>query len=306
MPGDTNTYHPVAILKDTATGAIIQQLNLVQDLLFSQRYNGVFDGVPDPGGLGRFFDITVYVYTDVGHTILSQNYEVYNQTYRTFDIMLTGSPNGPSASGAAGIGTNYKRIEELFLKALTAKMLEVVGEVEGLVRSIPEAKFDYDRISDSSKASSESAKNELIALVSDHFAGIGKMLDTHKADLITAHSGSHESMMQTLDALARSIGTMGEDGKMSSGSMQNAIMEHIEKARDDLKAHHTDEHGKLEKKFDDSATGVHDSLKGMLTDKEIHLQLAVQPPAKTEKKENDSEPQKTHSPDDLKSLLGIS
>jgi len=305
MPGDSNTYYPVAILKDTRTGAIIQQLNLTQDLLFTQRYNAVFDGIPDPGGLGRFFDITVYVYTDAGHTTLSQNYEIYNVTYRTFDILLTGSPQ-TNFAGSSNMGTNYRRIDEMFSKALAAKMLEVIAEVKGIIRSIPETKVDYDGISAETRGAAQSSAEQIMSALKDHFAGVGKMLETHKNDLLTAHSGSHEAMMQTLDGLARSIGSMGEDGKMSSGSMQSAIVEAIEKARDEMKKHHTTEHGDLGKKFDESSGSVHDSLKGMLTDKEIHLQLAVQPPAKEEKKNpKENLEEKSFSDDDMKTLLNL-
>lgn len=302
MPGDSNTYYPVAILKDTRTGAIIQQINLQQDVSFSQRYSGVFSGVPDPSGLGRFFDVTVFVYTDVGQSILSQNYQIVNESFRTFDIALTGSPNGPVAN--SGIGTNYKRIEEMFIKALESRILTLLEEVKGSIKSAPKTEIAYEKISKLAQDAARLAATGLSGEMSNHFVGISKMLDTHKKELLAAHGDSHAAVLKVFDSLSKSIGTMGKDGKMSAGTMQSGITAAIEQAREDIKKHHTAEHGALESKFDESSSGMGDTLKGMLTDKEIRLQIAAPEMKKEKKEEKNEELTKPHSADEMKALLG--
>jgi hypothetical protein len=266
MPGDSNTYYPVAILKDTLTGAIIQTINLTQDALFSQRYDGVFSGVPDPSGLGRFFDITIYVYTDAGHTTLSQNYMITQMNYRTFDFLAqSGMGWVGSTGGAASIGTNYKRIEEMFEKLIEAKLLLHLADLKSGVKGLPTREHII--------AAAEGAKDELMGALGGGFEGMGMRVDGHKEEMLASHKAMSEGMAFLLEKIITDVGEGTKTGNLNAQQLRDHVAKVVgdaQKQFGELQAQHS-------KKLDDNHRKVFEDFGGKLSkmvgDKEIHFSL---------------------------------
>lgn len=79
-PTDTNTYYVQAVIRNSATGAVIQTVDL--DNMAGGRFALVVESPNDPSGLGTYIDVTATVYTDSGYSVVSPNYQVENVKYR--------------------------------------------------------------------------------------------------------------------------------------------------------------------------------------------------------------------------------
>lgn len=112
-PGDNNVYYPQAVAKNTATGAVIAIVNLVQDANQKLRYTGSFIAPADPTGLGYYIDVLTTPYTDNGHTTPSAMYGVATNQYLA--LAPLSSYSGP---GGDSFIVDYARIEALIAERI--------------------------------------------------------------------------------------------------------------------------------------------------------------------------------------------
>lgn len=134
-PSDSTTYYPQAVIKDTATGSVIQTINLSLDV--TGRYIGTAQPIADTSGLGRFVDITTTVYTDSGHSIKSNKYAVVCDPYL---IIQQWSPTMGTGGGTSYV--DYDRIKEIYGEDRE----RVLKDIEGRIKVPKPEKVKYGKI----------------------------------------------------------------------------------------------------------------------------------------------------------------
>ena len=96
-PNDSTTYYPQVQIKQTLTGTVLLSAgNLKLDVTGRYYYDWIVPG--DTNGGGTQIDVTVTVYTDSGHTVLSQVYGRQNDVYNIFDLASLMRGGGGSSS----------------------------------------------------------------------------------------------------------------------------------------------------------------------------------------------------------------
>ena len=78
-PSDTNTYYVRSVMRNSATGAVINignkaYVNLIVSPTNSRRFSTKIQAPGDPGNTGTWIDITTTVYTDAAYTVKSAVY----------------------------------------------------------------------------------------------------------------------------------------------------------------------------------------------------------------------------------------
>lgn len=94
-PADSTTYYPQIVVKKGVTLETLAVINLTS--LDARLYQNTYQVPNDTSGLGFFINVTLKVYTDAGHTTLSPNYEVENDTY-----LVAERPNRALMGGGGG------------------------------------------------------------------------------------------------------------------------------------------------------------------------------------------------------------
>lgn len=141
-PADTATYYVRAIVRNSASGATIQTINLTDG--GSQRFTGNFNVPRDSSGTGMYVDITTSVYTDSGYTAKSDAYSEENETYLVAERW--GPQFGHGGSGGGDI--SYGKIGEIFneillkyLKGIIDLQVKIYESVEIIkAKDFPEIK----------------------------------------------------------------------------------------------------------------------------------------------------------------------
>lgn len=110
-PSDSDTYYVQAVVKNSATSAVLATVNLTDE--GSQRFTGSYFTAPDASGNGYYIDVTTTVYTDSGYTTLSANYSRDTFTYHVFQEQMH--------FGGGGAEVNYDKIRKLIKEELAAQ-----------------------------------------------------------------------------------------------------------------------------------------------------------------------------------------
>ena len=105
-PADVGTNYVRAVVRNSATGVILETINLVDQGV--QRFTSFYKVGPAEDW---FFDITTTVYTDSGYTTKSDVYSEENDTYHVQVIMTPQLQNVALQGGGSDI--NYKKIESI-------------------------------------------------------------------------------------------------------------------------------------------------------------------------------------------------
>lgn len=191
LPGDTTVYFVQAVLRDTQSGATLQTLNLANVSTTPNRYQGVFNPVSDPSGLGRAIDITISVYTDAGHTTLSLNYQVLQLNYVILQPWIQNLGMG------GGMNIDYEKLQSMFDGAKVGNE-EIGNEV---ARRIPRTKVDYGKIENYTITASEKTKTSLSSEIGKHMGILSKTLSDIKSNVaLQSHIKSLEARIQSLES----------------------------------------------------------------------------------------------------------
>lgn len=105
MPGDTNTYYPQVVIRNSRSKALLATLNMTSD--DGVMYRVLWQVPQDGSGMGFYIDAVISVYTDSGHTTLSQDYEIESNTY-----LVQERPNRNLGLGYGG-GYDYLNLKDL-------------------------------------------------------------------------------------------------------------------------------------------------------------------------------------------------
>jgi len=126
-PSDAGTYYVRSVLRNSATGAIIQInganfVNLTVSPTNSRRFSKTIQAPQDSSGNGFYIDVTTTVYTNSGYTTVSSGYQEENVKYFVLEpwTVALGSGGGRGGfvedkSGQAP-GVDYNKIKELILE----------------------------------------------------------------------------------------------------------------------------------------------------------------------------------------------
>ena len=123
-PSDSGTYYVQAVVRNSATGATLQTINLTDE--GDQRFTGSYQTPADGSGNGFYIDITTSVYTDDAYTTLSTDYSRDTQTYHVQQAW----------SHAMGIGggadVNYDKVRNIIREELAAQEKMEIPETKDL------------------------------------------------------------------------------------------------------------------------------------------------------------------------------
>lgn len=274
LPTDTTTYFVQSVLRDTASGAILQTINLKQDATYLYRYTGQFKPVSDPSGLGRYIDITVIPYTDSGHTTPSQNYAALQLNY----VVL--QPWIPTLGAGGGGSIDYEKLRLTIAEVVEEKSKGTVFP------EIPEVQ--YDRIESLLREALDTTGNGLSANVQKGISGVNKTL----GDIRKEHLSSNESLRGELLGYISDIHKRLSDSeisRVSSGKeMREEILNSMAKNKEEFMTMHGDFAKKLDKKYDDSSKSSMEDMKKQIADtmsgKEIkfNMNMSSESPKKKE------------------------
>lgn len=116
-PADVTVYYVRAIVRNAKTGATIDTVDLSS--LGSGIYATSWQAPADSSGLGLFITITTLVYTDAGHTTLSDMYGQEQDTFLVYDRfkMFQGLAQQINALNS-GADIDYKKIKKIVDEAL--------------------------------------------------------------------------------------------------------------------------------------------------------------------------------------------
>lgn len=129
-PADTGTYYVRAIIRNARTDEVLTTLDLTDR--GSQRFSKSWLVPADPIGLGFYISVETHVYTDAGHTAVS---DVYGQEITT--LLVDNRFRSLNAGGGADI--DYKKVKKLLAEALSEfewpKLPDLAPILEGLKKA---------------------------------------------------------------------------------------------------------------------------------------------------------------------------
>lgn len=290
IPGDTTLYFVQAVLRDTQSSTILQTLNLSRVSSTPNRYTGSFSPVSDPSGLGRPVDVTISVYTDSGHTTLSQNYQITQYNYVVLQPWIQNLGVG------GGMNIDYEKLQKMFDGAKVSN-----AEIGNETAKKAKTKIDYDKITRAISASGESHRTALSGELKGHISTLSSLLEKASsalAQMDTKHSNKFNGIEQRLNTLESKL----TDGQKMSTAEKTTMRQELSKLITDTKTALSGSNDRntrsLVSSFKESIEDVKNHLKEDLLGKEIHLSYNSGEPAKKEKKEK-----QMFAPDDIMSLL---
>ena len=126
-PNDTATYYVRSVMRNSATGAIIQIsganfVNLTDG--GSRRFSKTIQAPNDSGGQGFWIDITTTVYTDSAYTTKSENYFEQLDKYLVQQRLTTAMGFGGGSLSRTDVADEHK----FDLKELKKALKEVLDE----------------------------------------------------------------------------------------------------------------------------------------------------------------------------------
>lgn len=200
LPTDAVLYYVQSVLRDTSTNKVLQTISLKQDPAYAYRYTGAFAAVSDPSGLGRPVDITTIVYTDAGHTVLSQNYAAE----QTSHVVL--QPWIPTLGAGGGGSIDYERLRRE-IALLVEEKLEAHHSSAPLPTPYPEMLDGLEeRLKGHAEAREVTRDQESVKALREVLAEAG---GAHAASLaaLEARIGRLEGV---LDAIGGSVGGISD------------------------------------------------------------------------------------------------
>ena len=228
-PSDSGTYYVQAIVRNSVNGQTIKTINLTQGT--GGRFAGVWEALEPED---TYVDITVKVYTDSAHTVLSTKYGVDQ------DLFVVRTPWAikwlPAMSNA---GVDYEKVKEIITVAL-----------QGIAVDYPDIDFEpihkkLDSLADSVQIlpqSIEIPKNEPVDFTPilsslDRVHASVKKLPTAKditpyddsavKDILTRHSEDLKQIRGHHTAYEKTLGDFHQ-------SFKTALKEHGEKVKDSI------------------------------------------------------------------------
>lgn len=134
-PADTTTYYVRAVIRNAATGAIIDTVALA--LQGSHIYSNTWQAIADAKGRGTYITITTTVYTDAAYTVKSDVYGEDSDTFLIYDrfnfVQSLGNQISAQLEHIGGGEVNYKKIKEIIdisLAKSTASITKKLDDME--------------------------------------------------------------------------------------------------------------------------------------------------------------------------------
>lgn len=276
IPGDTTLYYVQAVLRDTASSAVLQALNLKNVSSTPNRYVGSFNGsnLTDASGLGHAVDVTITVYTDSGYSVLSPNYQILQTSYMVLQPWINNLGMG------GGLNIDYDKLQKMF----DGKKMDNAEIGNELSRRIP--KFDYSKISEAT----ETSRSALSAELRGHVEALSKAF----ADAQVSSTSAYTAHNARFDALERRIqafeGTMQRSSTLSSKE-RSQVKSELSKALKELREETRKSFAEGNRRNGESLQKVSDELRDYLqetmSEKEIKINYA---PASYKKGKEKPEP----------------
>ena len=123
-PSDAGTYYVQAVVRNSATGATLETINLTD--AGDQRFTGSYNVPGDASGNGFYIDVTTTVYTDAGYTTKSGNYGIEAQTYHVQQAWNHAMGIG------GGADVNYDKVRRIIQEELAAQEKLEIPEAKDL------------------------------------------------------------------------------------------------------------------------------------------------------------------------------
>lgn len=125
-PTDAGTYYVRSVIRNSATGAIIQILglnyvNLTVSPSNSRRFSKTILTPQDSSNVGFYIDVTTTVYTDASYSTVSSNYQEENIKYLVLEPWSVGL-----GLGGGGWGSGDAKKESSFDYDKLLKLLEIL------------------------------------------------------------------------------------------------------------------------------------------------------------------------------------
>lgn len=266
-PTDGTLYFVQSVLRDTSSNKILQVVNLTRDSSYHLRYEGVFQPIADPQGLGRPVDITTSVFTDALYTVPSPNYQLVNIPY-----LILQPPIFNSGFGGAG-GSDWETLLELIRFELGKKPK---GDKKFSI--IANKAIDYKKF-ENILGSSGYAKSKEIS----EFAAAMKLLHEGSISRINkAHEKSYSSMSREISEIRKGL----EKQKRMDVSLTKEMTRQMNKAMTEALSGMNEIPEAFIGKMEDKLSGVVKELMKTISEsfgeKQIHFNIASLP--KPEKK----------------------
>jgi hypothetical protein len=207
-PNDAATYYPQSVFRNASSQATIATVNLTKQS--SGSYTGNFSVPRDASGLGFYITETVKVYTDSGHTALSNTYAQEQRIHKIKEELQN--------YGGTADRTDYNYIEKLIKRLLEdsvgkIKFKQKETDLSGIVRRLDgisrvQDGLPLDKILER-LGSIENKKPLPYPDYSGHFAGIVKLVDklekllNEKHGLIEPTIAKHLASKNEIDFRAR-------------------------------------------------------------------------------------------------------
>lgn len=287
LPTDVGPYFVQAVLRDTATGNILQTINLVQNPTYLYRYTGQFKPVSDPSGLGRYIDITIIPYTDSGHTTPSQNYAALQLNY---NVLQPWIPTLGSGGGSNGV--DYEKIENIVLAIVEGRK----PKLEGL------EKIEYKRIWDMVEESRSSLLKEISENHAKGIDGVTSLLSELKEHL----AGMSENMSNDASAYHSSLINRIENIHSSLHAKNVENHSEVKESIRGLADMNARNHRKLHDNLKDTVGNIAKDVKKSMSQKDVKLYFKddkTQLPFTVKQQDSEESTQKGYDMESLKSLL---
>lgn len=247
IPTDTTLYYVRAVLRDTASSATLQSLNLTRESSTPNRYVGTFNPVSDPSGLGRPVDITVSVYEDSAYTTLSVNYQILQTSYVVLQPFIANLGNG-----GGGSNISYEKIAAVVVEKLKGE------NTTGMDEMSPE-EIDYGRI--------ESGFDGIARSNAERFPALAEEIKAHMTKTSEASRGPiMEELRRAIDGVHARITSL-ENGALTPQHIEGVKKEvraAIEGIPASVDAAHKKSESALRRMMENGINGMHGYLNGFL------------------------------------------
>lgn len=110
-PSDTTEYYPQVTIRDAISAETIDTVNLALVAGSQSLYMSLWQAPADVSGAGFQINMTVKVYTDSGHTSISDTKAIENRDYLVFDRLR-------HLGGGGGVDIDYKRVARMLSEEL--------------------------------------------------------------------------------------------------------------------------------------------------------------------------------------------
>ena len=269
LPTDPTTYYVQAVLRDTTSSKTLQTINLTQNASVPYRYEGEFDPVSDPSGLGRYIDITVIPYTDSGHTTPSQNYAALLLNYVVLQPWL------PTLGAGAGAAGNHDKLIGDFNDLLEEKLYGTREDLKkGFLFSKP--KIRYSRIAEHVRAATGAIKDEILAEHGISMQEVREILG-NISSILSSHGDKVGEIVSRLDMLEARVEDSRTESQEIGESSRQEMLQEIAKTRSELKNLHIESSNNLGRMVDErskeSLEGVKRHLQDSFSGKQVWLSL---------------------------------